>query len=349
MENIDFILNGQANGNVATRLMANGMDTGALRPWLEDNGKAYVKLNGHEPVQIANADTLRKDEWKELDTNIVQAATQRLIGVQDLVSRGMVTNVANGLGKTLYQYETESEFTAAEMNMDAITRSAKDRPEFVLNSLPLPVVSKDFSFNIRSVAASRTGGESLSMRGARLASRQVAEYIENMLFNGTSSYAFGGGTIYGYTDHPQKNSVTLSTNWDASAKTGEQIVDDVREMKQKLIDDRHLGPYVLYVPTAYETVLDDDFKAASDKTIRQRILEIGNISEVKVADKLTANKCVLVEMDGDYISMVQGLPLQTLNWNIEGGLVMNFKVMTIMVPLIIPDQNGRLGVCVLSA
>ena len=134
-----------------------------------------------------------------------------------------------------------------------------------------------------------------------------------------------------------------------SSTTGTNILDDVRSMKQASIDARHYGPYVLYVPTSYETVLDDDFKAESDKTIRQRILEIGNIMEVKVVDSLTADTCVLVQMTADVVRMVEGLPLTTVEWDTHGGLSTEYKVMTIMVPQIRADQNGNCGVTVLSA
>ena len=169
------------------------------------------------------------------------------------------------------------------------------------------------------------------------------------MFNGASSYAYGGGTIYGYTDYPNANSVTLSVNWDASAKTGELILDDVRAMKQASIDAKHFGPFILYIPTNYETVLDDDFKSESDKTIRQRILEIANIQEVKVADKLSDNEVVLVQTTSDVVRMAEGLPIQTVEWQEGGGFTTNYKVLTIMVPQIRSDQSGNCGVTVLKA
>jgi len=189
-----------------------------------------------------------------------------------------------------------------------------------------------------------------------MAARVVAEKIEEMLFAGVSSYAYGGGTIYGYLDHPQANDVTLTANWDASGKTGEQILDDVREMKQASIDSHFYGPWVLYVPTSYETVLDDDYKAESDKTIRARITYnpatgegIAGITEVKVVDKLPADNVVLVQMTSDVVRMVEGLPLTTVEWTEGGGMTTNYKVMTIMVPQIRADQNGNCGVTILKA
>jgi len=348
---LDFIQNGAAQGPVAQKLLASKMNINVLKPWIGVNGKSYITMHVNgvaTAIPIMNAATLRKDEWVQLDSAVLFAAQQRLIGVKDLYARNLVFRIGNGLGTTVLEYEDLNEFTAAEMTMDAITRTKKDRPEFDLKYLPLPIVHKDFSFNIRTLTASRNGGSAIDTTSAAMASRVVSEKVEDMLFNGTSSYTYGGGTIYGYIDHPNNNDVTLTTAWDDAAMTGELILDDVREMKQASIDAMHYGSWVLYVPTAYETVLDDDFKSNSDKTIRERILGISGIQDVKVADKLPANTVVLVEMNTETVRMVEGLAMTTVEWQEGGGFTTNYKVMTIMVPQIRADQNGNCGITVLS-
>lgn len=349
---IEFIQNGAGNGPVAQKLMAGGMGTGLLKPWIGKDGHAYAAITnaaGEPQVVRVNAATLRKDEWKQLDEAVLYASLERLVGVADLYSRNLVYRIGNGLGKTVLEYEDMSELTAAELTMDAVTPSQRDRIETVLKYLPLPIVHKDFRYNIRVLSASRNGSTPLDTTTAMQAARVVSEKVEEMLFTGSSTYTYGGGTLYGYLDFPQANSVTLDENWDASGKTGAEIIDDVRAMKQASIDARHYGPWVLYIPTSYETVLDDDYKAESDKTIRQRILEIDGIMDIKVADKMTANKVVLVQMTSDVVRMVEGLPITTVEWQEGGGMTTNYKVMTIMVPQIRADQNGNCGVTVLSA
>jgi uncharacterized linocin/CFP29 family protein len=341
-----------ASGTVAQRLISSGMDAGVLKPWIGSDGKVYMNrmINGEfKAVELHNANaTLRKDEWKAMDEAVLFASQERLVGVADLYARNLVFRT-NGMASTVLEYEDYSAFTDADVSMDAVTPGHKDRPESSLNYLPLPIIHKDFSINARALAASRTGSTPLDTTSAMLAARQVSEMAEYLLFTGGSNLTFGGGTIYGYLDYPSINSVTLSQNWDASGKTGDEIIEDVLEMKQKSINAKHYGPWILYIPTAYETAIDADFKAASDKTIRQRILEISGIQDVKVADKLTANKCVLVQMTSDVVRMVEGMPIQTVQWDERGGFTQEFKVLTIMVPQIRADQDGNCGVTVLSA
>lgn len=340
-------------GSVGKKLLSAGMNHNILKPYIGSDGRTYVTniRNGKAvavPQPYLNA-TLRKDEWKQMDDAILMAAEERLVGVADLISRGLTFRIGNGLGSTVLEYEDIDSLSAAELTMDAITPSKKDRPNYELKFLPLPVIHKDFSYNIRTLAASRTSGQPLDVTTGMLAARQVSEKLETILFQGASTYTYGGGTIYGYSDHPSRNTVTLSANWDASAKTGAQILDDVKSMKQASIDAKHYGPWMLYIPTSYETVLDDDFKAESDKTIRQRILEIAGIDGIQVADKLTADNVLLVQMTSDVVRMVIGLDMTTLEWDEGAGLVSNYKVMTIMVPQIRADQNGNCGVTHLSA
>lgn len=318
------------------------------------NGKVYANVaqallnNGMDPNAIRTNDTLRKEEWMQFDEAIIKVAEDRLTGVADLMSRGLVYNVANGLGTTVLEYEDMSDMEAAQVSMDAVTRGDGDRVEFDINYLPLPITHKDFQINIRVLEASRKLGNPLDTTMAELAARKVSEMNEQYLFQGASAYAFGGGTIRGYVDAPNRNTVTLAQNWDASGKTGEEILQDVRDMKQASINANHFGPWLLYIPTAYETVLDDDFKANSDKTIRQRILEIAGIDDVKVSDYLTANNVLLVQMTSDVVRMVQGLPLTTVEWQTQGNMVFHFKVMNILVPQVRWDQTLQSGITHLS-
>jgi len=345
---LDFFLNGQAHGGVANRLSACGMSVNALRTWVGADGCSYMTAKAPdgtaEAVLTANASTLRKDEWKRYDTAVVQVARDRLVGVADLRSRGLVFSLGGNMGFTVLEYEDISDMEAAQLSMSGITRGDRDRVEYTIKYLPLPIIHKDFGVNARVLAASRMTGRPLDTTMAEVAARKVAEKLETILFQGSSTYTFGGGTIYGYQDFPSRNTVSLAVNWDASAATGTLIVDDVRAMKQASIDAKHFGPFVLYVPTNYDTVLDDDHKAESTKTIRKRILEIDGIQDVKVADYLSDDNVVLVEMSAQTVRMVDAVPINTVQWDTEGGMRHNFKVLTISVPQLRADQAGNSGI-----
>jgi len=298
---------------------------------------------------LRTADTLRLREWIEFDEKLVESALIRLRGVADLLAAGLTRPVKGGIGKTMFQYEKATFLNPAEMTLDGITRTEGDRQEFSLENLPLPILHKDFFINLRTLSASRTLGEPLDTLQVRTAGRVIAEKLESMLFNGATE-VYGGIPIYGYTTHPDVNRVAFGSHgaWDQTACVGTDILADVLNMIKKLEAARMFGPYALYVPTGFSVKLEDDFKSFGSITIRQRLLEVDRLQSVTVADQMPGNTVVVAQMTPDVVEMVEGEPLQTIQWDVEGGFQINFKAFMISVPLIRSDFAHRCGVCVLN-
>ena len=306
--------------------------------------------NGEEisPRHLRTLGTLRKDEWVAFDTALIEAATVRLRGVADLINQGLTMQIANSMGKTVLEYEKVSDMDPASVSLDGMVRTENDRVEFGLSSLPLPITHKDFFLNLRTLSASRTRGEALDTTQIRIAGRKIAEMQEQMLFIGSKT--FGGFPIYGYTTHPDRNTVSFGTNgaWSATAKTGANILDDVFTMIDLSNAARMYGPWVIYISRNSSTKIEDDFKANSDLSIRARVLEVDGIQSIRVADFLPDDNVLMVQMTRDVVTLVQGEPLQTVQWDIEGGFGINFKAFQIQVPLIRSDIDGRSGIIHMS-
>lgn len=358
--NVDLVGPNGGQGEVA-RIMAaqDRFDPGMNRPFIGSDGRAYVTVfKGGDPKKKdswstlplnVNA-TLRRDEWKQLDEAILMIAETRLNGIKHLIDKGLTYNLGDGLATTVLEWHDVGDAMEAELTMDAVTRSRGDRPNFQYNYLPIPILHADYEINERALRASRKLGNPLDTIGAERAARKVNEKLENMLFTNTD-YAFGTkdernrNKIYSYINHPDRITGSLSQNWDNSALSPSTIINDVRAMKQASINAHFYGPWALYVPTGYETVLDDDYDATTPgTTIRERVLKIAGIDEIKVIDTLPANNVLLVQMTQDVVRLVQGLALTNVQWSTEGGMVNKYKVMTIQVPQIRSDQNGNTGV-----
>ncbi len=348
---IDYILNGQPSGDVASRLMENNCNPACLRPWVAKSGKCYVSVMNAEGIlearQVANTTaTLRKDDWKILDDAIVKAAQPRLKAVADLRAAGLTFSIANGMGKTVLETETQSDMDPAIVSMDGMRESPNDRPVFELGSLPLPIIHKDFNYSLRQVMASRNGGSPLDTTTAELAARKVAESAEQMLLGihaTADQFAYGGGTIYGYTDFPSRLTRTITQPTGASTD-GSNALQDVLAMRTQAQKAFHYGPYQLYVSPNWDQFLDDDFKAASDKSIRQRLNEVDGIANVRTLDYLENYDMILIQMTTDVIREVIGMEITTVQWETKGGMQLNFKVMAILVPQLRADQNSRTGI-----
>lgn len=342
-----------------------GIDIGRGRPYLGDDNRIYIahytggdpKLHTSYKEICINASplntnaTLRRDEWKQLDEALLDVVRQRLGGFQDLFDNNLVYNLGNAMGTTQLEWHDVGDALVAELTMDGITRAVNDAVEFQTNYLPIPILHVDYEINLRHLEASRKLGNGLDTILAERAAQAILLKQEDMLFTDTS-YAFGAvddrgrNKIYSYLNFPDRNTVNLSIPWDHSAATAAGILQDVLDMVASATAAYHYGPYMLYIPVAYQRILDDDYNVAGSSllTIKERILKLTNIKGIKVIDRLTADNILLVEMNKQTVRIVNGMGLTNLSQKEEFGMVSKYKVMAIQVPQIRSDQNGKSGI-----
>jgi len=365
-------------GSVAASLLANNFHVGALRPYADMSGriiqKVPVVVNGRplvtnngklrmEKQQITgNADsTLRKNEWQLLDLAVLKAAKPRLRAVGDIEGAGLTFDIPNGFSKTVLQYQSQSDISRATFSMNGLRETDRDRPVYDLVNLPLPICHKDFSIDSRDLSISRNGSTPLDTSMATLAGRRVAEEIECLALGALSTYTYGGGSIYGYTNFTSRLTKTL-TKPTATGWTPGVTINEVLAMITQSRLAFHYGPWMLYCGPNWDTYMDDDYSTAKgDKTLRQRLAAIEDIQGVRTLDYLgrtisttseigtdapsaTDFPLVLVQMTEDVVRMVNGAELSTVMWETQGGFLLNFKVFCIKVIQLRADHNGNTGI-----
>lgn len=366
----DYIINGQAHGQMGELLSGCHYDPGLLRPYIDRSGKKCVTVNTGQrdqdgkpiyqkrlvgdmlsagvPVPVANATTLRKDEWIELDRAVVRAARQRLRAWADLESRSSFGGF-NGMAKMILEHETMSDPGEAVVDMDGVTPGREDQPQFQLEGLPLPITHADFGFSSRRLAVSRNTGTPLDTAMAEAAGRRVAEAVEKTLIGAQTGITYGTSTnygqtskVYGYTNHPSritKTNMTTPTTSNGTTQLGEWLT-----CRDLLYDAKFYGPFMVYHSADYDEFLDSDFKTNSDKSLRQRLLEIEGIAGIRRLDFLTDTfTTIWVQMTPDVARAVNGMEITTVQWESNGGMRVNFKVMCIKVPQLRADYNGNMG------
>lgn len=350
---MDMILNGVAHGSVASRLLNNNFDVGILRPYSGANGRTYVDVpvfNAQKgcfetKAVVTNAPSaLRYDDWRLIDTAVLKAARQRLRLVADLRGSGLQHTIPNGMAKTVFSTEKMSDPGSASVSMDGLRKGEGDRPEFSMDNLPLPIIHSDFSFSARQIAVSRNSNTPIDTSMAEAAARRVAEIAEKMAIGSYGTYAFGGGTIYGLTNFPNRITKSLTAPT-ATGWTPNTTLVQILDMKQKSIDSMQYGPWILYCGTSWDQYLDNDYSAAKgDNTLRERIKKIEGINDVRTLDFLSGFQMVLVQQTTDTIREVVGLDFTTVQWEGQGGMEINYKVLAIMVPQIRADYYGKCGI-----
>lgn len=351
---VDFIGNMTGFGDAASMLLANQGDPGVLRPYLWRDGKSYVNkrvLNQRthqwetRPFVVNTAATLTYDAWKQFDNAILQTLYDRLRAFADLRAAGLTYNLPNGMAHTVLQYQTMGDITGATVSMDPSRRSETDRPTSDLALFPLPIIHKDFDISARELLVSQQGQMPLDTTGATLAARKVAEELEDMTIGNVQPFKYAGNYVYGYMTLPTRATKTDMTVPDGT--NGATVLGDILALRQLLIDDKHFGPYMLYVNSQWSEVLDTDFATAKGtNTLRQRILALPDIMDVRTLDRLPDTKwhVLLVEMKQETVRAVVGMEVQTVQWESQGGMMKHFKVMCLLVPQLRPDPNGNSGV-----
>lgn len=342
----EFIANGLGSGPVASRLLRSGMNVNVLKPWIGQDGRSYMAMmvgNELKAVPVANAPaTLLKDEWEVWDDIVVRTAKPRMRAWGDLRQASSLI-IPNGMGKTMIAYQVYGDITPATISMSPLRQSERDRPESDTRHLPLPIIHKDFFYDIREVEESRNGRIPLDTGTIELASRRVAEEAEKLTIGVASSYSYGGGTVYGYVNFPQRNAkaMTLPT---AGGWTGETLIDELLDMIQMANDDGFYGPFRVYYSSGWNKYFGADFKAASDSTLGERVTRIPGIQSISALDYLTGHQMILVQMTPDVGRAVVGMDVQTVQWESEGGFQLNFKVLAILVPHLKYDPAGNSGI-----
>ena len=241
----------------------------------------------------------------------------------------------------------------AMVDMDGMTEGRAFAPKFDLVGLPLPITHSDFFLSARFLAVSRNKGTPADTLRAEFAGRRVAEMIEKTLIGTLQGITYGdstkydrSSTIYGYINHPDRLTKTDLTT--PTSTNGTTIMDDWLACRELLYAQNFYGPFMVYTSTDYDQYLDNDFKANSDLSVRERLLQIEGVQGIRRLDYLTpadshAFTMIWVQMTEDVARAVNGMEVTTVQGESMGGMRINFKVMGIQVPQLRSDFNGKMG------
>jgi len=393
-----MFLGGRPHGSVGESLAGVRFEPGLLRPYLVyQNGRnlPHVTVNTGRTVRdekgnyvperksialevlarrgvyspVANATSLRKEQWIELDRVVRLVARERLRAWADLAAANTFGGF-DAMARSTLEYEAMSDPGEAVVDMDALTPGRIDSPLFKLRSMPLPIIHSDFWFSERRLAESRSSGSPLDTTMAEACSRRVAEMIEKTVIGvtgGVSGFAYGGqttgvtahdtsgglgaSTVYGYTTFPHRSTKTNMTV--PTSNNPDATVDDVLAMRNTLYGNKYYGPFMAYHSTDWDRYLDDDYftgtfaqgLAAPAGTLRDRLKRIEGIQDVRRLDFLTSTfTMILVQMTADVARAVNGMDITTVQWEENGGMKKLFKVMAIQVPQLRSDYNNLTGI-----
>lgn len=309
---------------------------------------------------VFNATTLTRDAWINIDTAVVEANLDRRTAWEDLKSIGTVSGF-DAMAHMTHEYWASSQPGEAKQSMDAVADERGDVPLLLPTSVPLPITHGGFQFTSREIAVSKNTGRPLDTTMVKEISERNNEMIERQTIGTETGITYatrtatgiggdphrGTSTVYGYTNFPYR-----VTKTDLTTPTGtnpEAVMTDILEMIETMEGNGFYGPYSLYHSTSYSRYLNDDYfrsgSTSAVRTLRERIKEIGGITEIKRLDFLTSGyQLILVHRDPKVAQAIDGLGPTTIQWEEKGGLLLKFKVIQIQVPLMKAPYDGVSGI-----
>ena len=273
----------------AEEFAANGQ-----KKYLTVNAKGEVVARNSEAKFHVNANgTLRHEDFLVIQDKVLEVRRRKLNGITDLMEAGLSFNVA--IGEQLVGFENINEFQEAEQEMNPNSYQNNDTV-FGESYVPNPITHSSFEVPWR-----QRGFDYKRSLGMSESTRQVAEKLENTLFNGNTdiviNFAGANQALYGYTTHPDRGTGSIS-DWTLSTPAGlAAIVPElVTEIGQMFSTQGGVSndSVIVYVANDIWTNLQNDYKVESTDTsgsgmmIVERMKKIAQVKDVKPAEKLAA-------------------------------------------------------------
>lgn len=344
--------NGRPCANIQTGKMLYDADKKAFFPEMKKYRIDYLQSQGiNSPV--FNSVIFTRDDWIEIDRARQRVPRQNLRAWADLRNAN-TRGGFNAWTKMTLEYSASTDAGEAVKDMDATAPGRDDTPTHLIRSVPLPVIHFDFSYPQRLLDVARAAGMPLDTEMFEQGERRFWEMVERTLIGTETGMTWGARTTgpfpqtgtsteWGYTNFPYR-----VTKTDLTTPTGsnpEAVKTDVQEMIETMHTNGYNGPFVLYHSTQYSSVFADDYfrtgGTAANTTVRQRIMDLGDIADIRRLNYLTSgHQLILVDLGSGQFQAINGMEPRTVQWSERGGYVQKFMLLGIQVPLLRSPTSG---------
>lgn len=305
-----------------------------------------------EDAELRSLAPLTERAQVVIDRAVVQVGMDRLTVAADIIAAGLTYNLPDPLSITQLAWNSVNRVGAAQRTMSPSARGENKLPAVLENRLPIYLTTDQFELDIRTLKMSQRLGTPLDTALISACTRSVNEAIEDATINGATTLdgqelKVAGYSAPGLLNAPNAATQTLTIAAWTTAPVGATVFNETQAMIAKLVANKKFGPYRMYVGTTIGAALGSDYSTAKgDNTIMERLLKIPNLQAIRVADKLPANKVIIVQMTSDVVDMVVGQTPTVIPWTSLDGFTIHNLVMGIMIPRVRSDYDGKSGIVV---
>ena len=295
-----------------------------------------------------------------MDKAVVKVGMQRLTFVKDIMAAGLTYTLTDPLSTTFLGWNAINKVGNAQRSMTPSARTENFLPSLIESRLPIYLTMSGFELDIRTLRMSQRLGMPLDTAGIESATRAVNENVEDAAINGATTLDGQDLKVAGYAapgllNAPNANTQVLTaTAWDTTPVAA-TILSEVMQMLAKLRADKKFGPYNMYLGSDISANLDNDYTtAAPQNTIKDRLLRLEGLKEIKSADMIPSGtavtgvgaKVAIVQMTNDVVDMVVGQQPTVVPWVSADGFTFHNLIMCVLIPRFRSDYNSDSGVCI---
>lgn len=300
---------------------------------------------------------------KVIQDSILRVGRRGTVLFADLLDAGLVVPLPGWLGVTEYTQRRMDFEVNAQRTMELDVRGERQMPDFNEFTVPIWATWADNSIGIREREKMKRGNINFDGTWVEAATYKINRNFEDQAWNGLTNKQGGlikinGNTAPGVLTSPTNTFEFTGSNpsWTHASKKGSEILADVQGMAAMMEGEGDLnefpGPYTLYVNTAYNNALNDNYSDGTttfDMTIRQRLqmLEFGGAPlRIRPAYMLGADQVVMIQLTSDNIDVILGQQPSDFTWLQNNGLRQFYMVLGCAVVRVKTNYFGRSGIVV---
>lgn len=335
------------------------LDLSALRPYMNGKNQPVVSIpNGYSEVvknnktvrvpnmrsvAVQNA-LLRRYEWEQIDAAVLDVVRAPNVALNDFLRLGL-TQRLDGLGVIVSTYEQLGDMTEANVSMEGIVRGEQDRTPFIPQSIPVPLIHKDFQLSLRHLEASRRGGgESLDTTQARVATRRVQDKVDDIIFNGHATKLGTNDQIWGLTNKPERMTDTAANYGGGDFGTAGNFFKTLNGAIAALRNKGYYGRYGVYISNT-QFAQTNVFVSGTATTERQAALDsLPEVAFINQAHKLADGVMIVFQLSPDVADIAIAQDVTPVQWEGLGGFMIDFRIFTALTIRVKHDANDNCGI-----
>lgn len=295
----------------------------------------------------ANDVSMGRDEYETVRDTVFETYQAELVALEDLQNLNLTRSIS--LATQVDLWPKMQEVDGASATMDGEAQSEHATLDYEFDGVPVPIFHSDVDISDRYLMTTQRMGNDIRTDLVAAHTRAVAEKVEQLIFEGwgpaVSTERGDNYTLYGYRNHPDRNTVS-GADFGTASNIRDVFVDCLNAMDEDNQTPAGDGYLTYLAPPQwreFRSAIDPD--GDGNMTVRERINNEFDqeLRQVRRAEYLPDGEMVMVNPRRDVVEWAEAEPIQTLEWESGSGMTNFFKIFTSGALELKSDSRGQSG------